>query len=230
MRYLPELVVMLTHNDRTVPDAPAIFEQCKHTDAVLWGMKEDGLPLAQMQALYSRMKALGKTTFLEVVAYTEAEGIKGAEMAALCGCDVLMGTMYFDAIRDFCSNNGIKYMPFVGEIVGRPSVLSGTISGMIAQAKECLSKGVYGIDLLAYRYTGDPGKLIQAFANEVQAPVCLAGSINSYPRLDEVNAAGLWAFTIGGAFFENQFGGTFAEQINQVCSYMKETAPLAQCR
>ena len=31
----------------------------------------------------------------------------------------------------------------------------------------------------------------------------------------------LGAFTIGGAFFENQFGGSFAEQIDKVCAYLK---------
>ena len=47
----------------------------------------------------------------------------------------------------------MKYMPFVGEITGRPSVLEGSIDNMIAQAKECLAKGVYGFDLLGYQYT-----------------------------------------------------------------------------
>ena len=32
--------------------------------------KEEGLPFAEMQALFARMKACGKTTCLEVVAYT----------------------------------------------------------------------------------------------------------------------------------------------------------------
>ena len=54
----------------------------------------------------------------------------------------------------------------------------------------------------------------------MKAPVCIAGSINSYQRLDEIKAADPWAFTIGGAFFENKFGGTFEEQINRVCKYM----------
>ena len=56
----------------------------------------------------------------------------------------------------------------------------------------------------------------------MKAPVCIAGSINSYQRLDEIKVAAPWAFTIGGAFFENKFGGTFEEKINRVCEYMRE--------
>lgn len=218
----PELVVMLTHNDHTVPDAPAIFEACKDTKAKLWGFKEDGLPLSEMKKLYSRMKECGKTTFLEVVAYTEEECLAGAKMAAECEVDILMGTIYADSINDFCKEHGMKYMPFVGEIKERPSVLYGTIEGMIEEAKSYLAKGVYGIDLLGYRYVGDAVKLNKEFVANVPAPVCLAGSVNSYQRLSEVKDAGSWTFTIGGAFFENKFDGTFAEQINKVCEYMEK--------
>ena len=50
------------------------------------------------------MKKQGKSTFLEVVEYTEEQGLKGAEMALECGCDILMGTVYFDSINAFCKN------------------------------------------------------------------------------------------------------------------------------
>ena len=216
----PELIVMLTHNDRTVPNAAEIFEACRDAPAVNWGFKEVGLPLEEMKALFRRMKQCGKRTFLEVVAYTEAECLEGAKMAAACGVDVLMGTLFFDSINDYCKAHGLKYMPFVGKITGRPSVLEGTVEGMIQEARDYLAKGVYGIDLLGYRYTGDPVDLNRRFVAGVPAPVCLAGSVSSYQRLDEVKSTGAWAFTIGGAFFENKFDGTFAEQIAKVVAYM----------
>lgn len=222
MKDRPELIVMLTHNDRTVQNANEIFEQCKNSAARMWGFKECGLPLDQMRRLFSDMKACGKTTVLEVVAYTEAECLRGAEMAAECGCDILMGTMFFDSVNTFSTKHGLKYMPFVGKISGRPSVLDGTIEDMIAEAKHLLDKGVYGIDLLGYRFTGDPVSLNQQLIAAIDAPVCLAGSINSFDRLDEVKNADPWAFTIGSAFFENKFNGSFSEQIDSVCKYMQE--------
>lgn len=218
----PQLIVMLTYNDRTVDNAYEIFDQCRNSQAQFWGFKEEPLPLPEMKRLYSHMKACGKTTFLEVVAYTEPECLAGAQMAVECGCDVLMGTIFSDAVNDFCRTHGIKYMPFVGEISERPSVLRGSLEGMIAEAREYLAKGAYGIDLLGYRYEGDAAALNKAFTAAIDAPVCLAGSVNSFQRLDEVKDAAPWAFTIGSAFFDQCFGDDFCAQIDTVCEYMKK--------
>lgn len=220
---VPNLIVMLTYNDRTVENADEIFEQCKNSSAEYWGFKEEGLSLPQMKKLYSYMKTCGKTTVLEVVAYTETECIDGAKAAFECGCDILMGTVYYDSVNDYCKEHNLKYMPFVGDIKNRPSVLSGTVDDMIAQANEYLKKGVFGFDLLGYRYTGNTAELIEKFVSQVSAPVCVAGSINSYAKLSDVKKSGAWAFTIGGAFFENKFGGSFCEQIEKVCQYIKGT-------
>lgn len=218
----PQLIVMLTYNDRTVDNAYEIFDQCRNSQAQFWGFKEEPLPLPEMKRLYSHMKACGKTTFLEVVAYTEPECLAGAQMAVECGCDVLMGTIFSDAVNDFCRTHGLKYMPFVGEISERPSVLRGSLEGMIAEAREYLAKGAYGIDLLGYRYEGDAAALNKAFTAAIDAPVCLAGSVNSFQRLDEVKDAAPWAFTIGSAFFDQCFGDDFCAQIDTVCEYMKK--------
>lgn len=217
------LIVMLTHNDKTVSNAYEIFEQCKNSKAKFFGFKEEPLPLEEMKKLYRYMKNCGKKTVLEVVAYTEKEGLEGAKMALECKCDILMGTMYFDSINEFCKENNLKYMPFVGKVIERPSILDGTIDDMISEANKLLKKGVYGFDLLGYRFTGNATKLNKKFVSQVNAPVCIAGSVNSYRRLDELKNANPWAFTIGGAFFENKFGKDFNEQINKVCEYMEES-------
>ena len=222
MNNTPELIVMLTHNDCTVENAPQIFEQCKNSKAKFWGFKEKPLPIEKMKELYTYMKECGKTTFLEIIAYTEQECLEGAKIAVECNCDFLIGTLFFDSINDFCKKHNLKYMPFVGKITGRPSVLDGSIEGMIEEANTYLKKGVYGFDLLGYRYTGNAALLNKEFVSNVNAPVVLAGSINSYKRLDEVKNTGTWAFTIGGAFFENKFDGTFSEQIDKVCEYMNQ--------
>ena len=222
MNTTPKLIVMLTHNDRTVKNAAEIFEQSKKSKATMWGFKEEGLPPDEMKTLFNRIKSCGNETALEVVAYTEKECIEGAKKAVECNCDYLMGTIFFDSVNDFCKENNLKYLPFVGKITGRPSILEGTLTSMIDEAKNYLSKGVFGIDLLGYRYTGDATALNKNFVAQINAPVCLAGSVNSYQRLDEIKEAGAWAFTIGGAFFENKFGGNFLEQIDKVCDYVSK--------
>lgn len=218
----PELIVMLTHDDMTVNNAYQIFNQHKDSKAKFWGFKEKSLPIPEMKKLFAYMKAHGKTTFLEVVEYTEEEGLKGAKLALECGCDFLMGTIFSDKINNFCQKNHLKYMPFVGEITGRPSVLEGSIDNIVAQAKEYLDKGVYGFDLLGYRYTGDAFELNKAFVQQVAAPVCIAGSIDSLQRLDQVKTISPWTFTIGSAFFDNKFGQDFTQQINKVCDYINK--------
>lgn len=223
----PQLVVMLTYQDRTVKDAFRIFDECKNTKAAFWGFKEEPLPLQEMKELYAYMHSCEKITSLEVVAYTESECVKGAETAAVCGVDYLMGTMFFDSVNEICRAEGIRYMPFVGKVTERPSVLNGTVEEMIEEAKEYLSKGAYGIDLLGYRYTGDAVLLNKQFVSAmsaIHAPVCLAGSVNSYQRLDEVRDTRAWSFTIGSAFFEHRFGSGFAQQIDRVCDYMSVTS------
>jgi len=223
MKKTPELIVMLTHNDKTVDNAIEVFEAAKDTPAKYWGFKEIGLAQDKMKALVGMMKDAGKTTFLEVVEYTEQECIAGAKIGVECGFDILMGTMYFDSVRDIAKEAGMKYMPFVGDIHGRPSVLGGTIDGMIEEANGLIEKGVDGIDLLAYRFTGDAEALIARFVDEVNLPVCIAGSIKSFERLDYMNQVGPWTYTIGSAFFDNDFGNvSFGDQIKIVCDYMSK--------
>lgn len=218
---VPQLIVMLTHNDLTVENAEHVFELCKDSRARFWGMKEKPLPRERMKTLFSRMKECGKTTVLEVVAYDRDGAMKGAHLAAECGCDILMGTKFHQEVAEFCHAHGISYMPFVGMIEGRPSVLTGSIEDIVAEARDVVSRGADGVDLLGYRYVGDAVTLNKTLSKAVDAPVCIAGSIDSIDRLDEVKATGAWAFTIGSAFFEGKFQGTMARQIDTVSLHME---------
>lgn len=216
----PELIVMLTHNDLTVENAYQVFEECKNSKALYFGFKEQPLPIEEMQRIFARMKECGKRTVLEVVEYTEAEGLEGAKMAAKCSCDVLMGTCYYESIHQFCQQHNIAYMPFVGSIVGRPSVLQGSIESMVEEAIKLKKRGVFGIDLLGYRYDANAEQLISEIVSKTNMPVCVAGSIDSYDRLQFVKDIQPWAFTIGSAFFDQKFGSSIAEQIDIVCDFI----------
>lgn len=215
-----ELIVMLTHNDLTVRNAYQVFEQCKDTKALYWGFKEKPLPIEEMRRIYAKMKDCGKRTVLEVVAYSEKEGLEGAQMAASCGCDILMGTCFHDSILQFCQLHNITYMPFVGRITGRPSVLEGSVESMLAEAERLKALGVSGVDLLGYRYTNNAQQLISDMVSKSDLQVCVAGSINSYERLRFIKKVQPWAFTIGSAFFDCKFGSSMAKQINKVCDFI----------
>lgn len=214
------LIVMLTHNDKTVENALDIFEICRDLPVECWGFKEAPLNTNEMKKCFSRMKECGKTTFLEVVEYDEASGLCGAAIAAECGADVLMGTKYYDSINDFCKTHNLGYLPFVGRVTERPSVLDGEIDEIIGEANRLVKKGVDGFDLLGYRYTFDANELNSRFIREVNAPTCVAGSVDSTDKLDLIKRERPWAFTVGSAFFENKFGSGFADQINFVLDYV----------
>jgi phosphoribosylformimino-5-aminoimidazole carboxamide ribonucleotide (ProFAR) isomerase len=93
---------------------------------------------------------------------------------------------------------------------------------MLGQANDYIEKGVYGINLLGYRYEGNATVLNKNIAENIDAPLCLAGSVNSYERLAEVKEISPWGFTIGSAFFEKSFGEAFDEQIINVLEYIKK--------
>ena len=61
------------------------------------------------------------------------------------------------------------------------------------------------------------------FVAGVNVPVCLAGSIKSFARLEKIMEIAPWTYTIGSAFFENEFGNmSIADQIRVVCDYMSK--------
>ena len=78
---------MLTHNDKTVKNAQEVFEACKDLPIEYWGFKDVGLEKPKMVELINAMKAAGKTTFLEVVTYSEEECMAGAKLAVELGFD-----------------------------------------------------------------------------------------------------------------------------------------------
>jgi hypothetical protein len=218
----PELIVMLTHHDQTVGNALELFEECKDLPVKHWGFKDVGLPHDQMKAVVKRMKAANKTTYLEVVSLTEEEGRVGAQLAVEAGFDILMGTVYFETIHEDLKDTSVRYYPFPGEVYSHPSILGGTIEGILRHAQKLESKGVRGLDLLGYRYTGNAPKLIREVVKGTHIPIVCAGSIDSTHRIDEVREAGVWGFTIGSAFFEKKFVpyGDFKENILAVADYL----------
>lgn len=217
-----ELIVMLTHNDFTIKNALEVFTLCQNTSAQYWGAKEQGVSRSELKRLFSAIKAAGKHTVLEVVAYDEESCLEGATLAAECGCDMLLGTVFFDSVHQFCQEHKIRYMPFIGEVSERPSVLHGSLESMLETARDCIKKGVYGFDLLGYRYCGDCFELSSDFVKQTDVPICLAGSINSYERLKEVKEIAPAFFTIGGAFWDGSFGEDFATAIEDVCRYINK--------
>jgi hypothetical protein len=220
----PELIVMLTHHDKTVSDALYLFERTKDYPIMHWGFKDVGLSPKEMQPVVKAMKDAGKITFLEVVSLSEQEGLQGARSAVELGFDILMGTVFYPSIGDYLKDKSVRYYPFPGHVHSHPSILDGSINDIVAHACELEAYGVHGLDLLTYRYNGEASRLLKQVVQSTNIPVVSAGSIASYERITEVWASGAWGFTIGSAFFDHQFvpNGSFEENVLAVCNWLKE--------
>ena len=217
-----KFLFMLTHHDVTVANAIEVFEGIKNAGLECVGFKDIGLEEDELLKLIDLMKKEKMKTFMEVVSFSKEEHLKAANRASQLGVDYLIGGMppYTKLMLEFLRKEGVKtkYFPYAGKIREHPCILDGTIEEIIQEAKEAEALGVDGINLLAYRYVGDIQQLLTRFREAVSVPVIIAGSIDSFERIDEVVSLKYWGFTIGGAVFEKKFvpKGSIREQLISV--------------
>lgn len=207
-RSSPDFIFMLTNKDRTVADAAERLKDVLAAGVAHVGFKDIGLPINELSALASAIKAAGATLYLEVVSLDEASERRSAQAAIDLGVDVLMGGTRPDVVLPLIADKGILYYPFPGKIVGHPSKLEGTIDTIVESARQLAAiDGVSGLDLLAYRFEGDVEALMTRVCQAVEKPVVVAGSIDSPERMEAVVRSGAAGFTIGTAAFNGAFSG-----------------------
>ena len=56
----------------------------------------------------------------------------------------------------------MRFCPYIGQVIGHPCLLRGTIEEIADDARRAEALGVDGINLLAYRYDGDVEQLVEA--------------------------------------------------------------------
>jgi imidazole glycerol phosphate synthase subunit HisF len=83
---------------------------------------------------------------------------------------------------------------------------------------------VHGLDLLAYRYTGDVPALIAAVSAAVAKPVIVAGSIDRAERVEAAATSGAQGFTVGTAALAGAFPAETEGFAGQVRAIMAITA------
>lgn len=201
-----KLIVMLTLNDQTISNALDVFEKCRDLPVDFWGFKNTGISEPDMQKLVAEIKRANKSAVLEVVTYTEESCLDAVRFALENGIDYLIGSLFSQRAQEILLASSIKYHPYVGQVYGSPSILSGNIKEIIEDAKRLCAYGVSGINLLAYRSNEcTPFVLAQELVKQVDSNVIVAGSIDSVDRLKEINIINPWAFTMGGALLNEKF-------------------------
>ena len=221
-----EFIFMLTRDDQTVRDALDVYEGVRTTDLRYVGFKDVGVPVETLRSLTTAIHDDGRTVVLEVVSLSTEDELRSVRVGLDLGVDVIMGGTHPDAVLPLLASSPIRYLPFPGTVIDHPSVLTGSITEIAEHAHELTSMpGVHGLDLLAYRHAGDVPALMAAVVASSEGPVVVAGSIDSDDRIDAVRASGAWAFTVGGAVFDQCFvaGGSYAEQVRHVLARATES-------
>ncbi len=194
-----EFIFMLTRNDETLADAREVYASIAGTGVRHVGCKDVGLPLDELRGLMADIRANGHSTYLEVVSETEEATLASARAAVEIGPDYLIGGTLVEPVQEIIAGTGIKFLPYVGRIVGHPCLLRGTIAEIAEDARRVEALGVDGVNLLAYRYDGDVDALVEAVVSATSLPVIAAGSVDSAGRIQALESRGVWAFTIGTA-------------------------------
>ncbi len=194
-----EFIFMLTRDDVTLSDAREVYASIAQTGVRHVGCKDVGLPTEELKALMDDIRSNGHETWIEVVSETEEDTLASARAAAEIRPDHLIGGTLIEPVQEILAGTGVKFWPYVGQIVGHPCLLRGSIDEIVADTKRAAALGVDGINLLAYRYDGDVEALTRAVVGATDLPVICAGSVDSVERIRALEACGAWAFTIGTA-------------------------------
>lgn len=220
-------IFMLTRNDRTVADAPAQLQTALGLGVRHIGFKDIGLPIAELKALNTAIKAGGATSYLEVVSLHRDSEIASATAAVEIGVDVMLGGTRADDVLPIIAGTAIQYCPFPGRIVGHPSILEGSIDEIVASARDLAARdGVHGLDLLAYRSHEDVPALMKAVCAATSKPVYIAGSIATPERIEIVKEAGAAGFTIGTAALDGIYPAEDTDVPTQLAAIIRDVARL----
>lgn len=86
-----DFIFMLTHTDRTIPDAADRVPDALRAGVRHIGFKDVGLSFAGLRRLARTIRAAGATLYLEVVSLDAQSEEASARAAVELGVDVLMG-------------------------------------------------------------------------------------------------------------------------------------------
>src|SRR5215212_236198 len=137
-----EFIFMLTRDDVTLRDAREVYASVAGTGLRHVGCKDVGLPRDELSGLMDDIRAHGHETWIEVVSETEADTLASARAAAEIRPDHLIGGTLIEPVQDILTGTGVKFWPYVGQIVGHPCLLRGSVEEIVADTKRAAELGV----------------------------------------------------------------------------------------
>ncbi len=214
-----DFVFMLTRADRTIADAIDVLEDVRAVGLRHVGFKDVGIEPAALAELHRGIKALGATSYLEVVSTSPDAVLHSARTARELGVDRLLGGTQVEEVLAILDGSRTQYLPFPGTPFDHPTKLRGSPADIAADCRRARSRGAAGVDLLAYRATeADPIELVRSARGALDGGVLLvAGGVGTKDQVCALAAAGVDAFTVGSAMFD----GSFAPHVGSLRSQLR---------
>jgi len=216
---------MLTKADRTVADGAAVLDDIAAVGLTHIGFKDVGVSPAELDALHRRIKAMGATSYMEVVSTSAEACLRSARVARDLGVDRLLGGTLVEEVLAILAGSAVAYLPFPGRPFDHPTRLAGAPDDVERDCRRFQALGCAGVDLLAHRATeADPIELVRAARRGTDGTLLVAGGIGRPEQIRALAAAGVDAFTVGSAALD----GSFAPQYGSLRSQLG--AVLDACR
>lgn len=211
---------MLTRSDQTVTDCLDVLEDIRPLGLTHIGFKDVGVPPDVLAELSRRIKAMGATSYMEVVSTSREACLRSARVARDIAIDRLLGGTQVEEVLAILAGSQVRYLPFPGRPFEHPTRLAGSAAQVEDDCRRFQALGCAGVDLLAYRATeADPLALVRAARRGTDGVLLVAGSVHTPEQIRELAAAGADAFTIGSAAFDGSFSprlGSLRSQLRAV--------------
>jgi len=216
---------MLTRSDQTIADGLDVLDEIRPLGLGHIGFKDVGVPPATLAELARRIKAMGATSYMEVVSTSPEAVLASARVARDIGIDRLLGGTQVDEVLAILAGSAVQYLPFPGRPFDHPTKLGGSAADVEADCRRFRARGCAGVDLLAYRATeADPLELVRAARRATDGYVLVAGSVARPAQVAALAEAGADAFTVGSAVFD----GSFAPLVGSLRSQLKAVLDAAR--
>jgi uncharacterized protein related to proFAR isomerase len=220
-----DFVFMLTRSDQTVADSLEVLDDIRPVGLTHIGFKDVGVEPDVLAELTRRIKAMGATSYMEVVSTSREACLRSARVARDIGVDRLLGGTLVEDVLEILAGSAVRYLPFPGRPFEHPTKLAGSAAQVEDDCRRFQAMGCAGVDLLAYRATeADPLDLVRAARRGTSGILLVAGSVHRPEQIRALAAAGADAFTIGSALFD----GSYAPRLGSLRSQL--TAVLDACR
>ncbi|MFI5735137.1 hypothetical protein ACIA49_33810 [Kribbella sp. NPDC051587] len=202
-------VLMLTEQDRTIPDAVDVYREVSDLDGLGYvAFKDSGLGVPALRELVRSIHADRRQAILEVTAEHLDDERRMFDLGVDLGVDQIVGGSELLA-SEVGDDAPVAYWPFVGEMRGIPLRLASGPAELVDSVRRLSAvPAVAGLMAMPYRQERHrPEDLLRSITSASDLPVLVAGGISQPGHVRSLEQHGAWGFTVGGAVLAGRIAG-----------------------